>query len=609
MNSGHPRWGRLVLEEVVLPQMPRLQRVALSEYDWMLRRWRKHPAQVSPRFDADRFTLLKELIDARLQMLLYGANRRMLFNTARSFQPDELRWLLGAPDPERKLITQLTVMSTRAIIWHAERQDVRRLPGRAGIRLTEGELSWVRDELPEKLARLLALCALAIQAQTAFRGAGKGLRLVLDPAGRPAEQVLGSLDADCGWAWEPDQELMRALAEYDERRWRTDESVTGMPAPQTFGRGSLVWAAAGIYDLPLTVTYPDGREHTTHHFMVHPIDISARLEHFVDIDAQFTEAFGLSADAFGRICRSLAGSVFRLAAVDALDLGPERGGRQRARCRLRPDDPRLEMAPTYLHEVLAEGSLRAARAMWFDTLSRTYYGDQEPADPAAIEAFLTAFTSSPDNDPLMLRPVLFHELEPDILLLDLALAAGFADLCYHALITGPGFDDGTNRGKRLEKYARQVICAKLGLVPPFPVPPGYKLAKAGLDDGEVDFCFLRGTVLVNIDMKSFRRNLAYHDGVNQAVRNRISKVTRQLREQVEPRGEQLRHLLEQRGHQVEAVVNMLCVADVEYVPPGPQLRYGQTPRVLTAEEIASLIADPVRWAAVVRSAHTAKEDR
>jgi hypothetical protein len=560
------------------------------------------------RWDAERFTLLQDIVEGRLHMILHGYNRRILFNVVRSVQPDELRWMLGAPDPEREMAAGVTAILTRAIIWFAQPQVAHRLPDGAGIRLTEDELTQLSG-LPEQLARLFALSVLTHNAEAAFRGASKGLQLKLDQIGRPAEPEITSVDNERGWAWEPDPELMTAMAEYDARRRRTDATVTGLPATQALQRGGVFWLAAGIYDLPLTVTYANGQEHTTRHFMVRPVDISARLKHLAALDAQFAVTFGLSVEAFGRICQSLAGSVFRLAALEELELRPMHGGRQRTRSRLRTDDPRLDSAPTYLHEVLSEGSLRASRSDWSDTLSKAYYDNHKSASPAAIDTFLKVFTSSAArNDPRLLQPALFHELERNTLVLDLARAKDFVDLCFYALIThsdraDPDSMKGRTRGKRFETYAREVLCTRLGLTPPFPVDPGYKLAKAGLSDGEVDFCFLRDTVLVHIDMKAWRRNIDYHRGVHQAVRNRVDNVTRQLRKQVEPRGEELRRLLQERGLRIDTVVNLLCVADAEYIPPGPKLRYGGIPRVLTAEEIADLILNRSRWKTVLRAAH------
>jgi hypothetical protein len=271
METGKPRWGRLVLEETVLPQLPNLQRIAYKEYQWIIRRWRMHPTQLDitldpERFDAERFSLLQELSVGRLEMLLHGSNRRVLFNTARSLQPDELRLLLGAPDPDSTLLTQVTGLSTRAIIWYAESRAARRLSSQPGIVQTPAEIDHLSAELPEQLARLFALCALISQAENAFRGAGKGMRLQLDATGRPAEPELGSLDGELGWLCVPDPELMAAVTEYDARRQRTDASVAGLPAPEAFGNDCVVWPTVGFYNLPLMVTYPDGQKHTTQHF-------------------------------------------------------------------------------------------------------------------------------------------------------------------------------------------------------------------------------------------------------------------------------------------------------------------------------------------------------
>ena len=67
----------------------------------------------------------------------------------------------------------------------------------------------------------------------------------------------------------------------------------------------------------------------------------------------------------------------------------------------------------------------------------------------------------------------------------------------------------------------------------------------------------------------------------------------------------LAELLRDRGEPVDAVVSLLCTADVEYVPPGPSLRYGGVPRLLTADEIVNLVRDPDRWAQVVAAARLA----
>jgi hypothetical protein len=111
--------------------------------------------------------------------------------------------------------------------------------------------------------------------------------------------------------------------------------------------------------------------------------------------------------------------------------------------------------------------------------------------------------------------------------------------------------------------------------------------------------------LVNIDMKAKTRSPDIHRGTYKPVRNRVSVFGEALLDRVDPRGRVLADLLRERGEPVDAVVSLLCTADVEYVPPGPSLRYGSVPRLLTAEEIADLVLDPDKWPHVVAAARLA----
>ena len=122
-------------------------------------------------------------------------------------------------------------------------------------------------------------------------------------------------------------------------------------------------------------------------------------------------------------------------------------------------------------------------------------------------------------------------------------------------------------------------------------------------ENEVDFCFVVGRTLVHLDMKSRRRNEAYHRGEHKAIRNQQSNLEDALLERVDPRGRVLLRLLREGGHRLDGVVNLLCVADVKFIAPDKaNLWYGETPRVLTPEEIAELVQDPQRWSEMTRLA-------
>ncbi len=582
-----------MVEELILPDLARLQAVAADEYSIVLRLWRADRQVRSARFDADRVGWLQELIDGRLQLQLNGQSRRIIFNLLRSLSQAELRVLVGGPDLDGQAISQVLIGATQAIVEYGQWGSAERTPGQP-IRLTDEERAALAEPMPEILARTVVLATMRLQAQIAYRWAGKGMRLQVDPSGRPV------LDG-ASWVWEPDPELSAAMDEYDARRHATSLATpTGLPVRdrQVFQAGAFPWLTVALCSVPVRVRYPRlNREHTTNGYMTVPVNIAERLAHLTDWDRELTAMFGVSAEALRRVCRALTNAVFSNLALDQLnfsdvadDIMPLTSDLADANCQ----------APEYLHEVLAEGSLRAPRELWIETLTSPRSEADEPPSTAEVRAFIRAFTSNVGGPQRELRPRLFHELERRTLLLDLSAATEFVDLCYLAVVQGK---DG--RGRAFEKYARQLITERLGLVPPFPFPPGLKLAKLGRKDDEIDFCFRWGNILVNIDMKARTRSLDIHRGTHNPLRNRVSVFAEALLGRVEPRGRVLAELLRERGEPVDAVVSLLCTADVEYIPPGQSLRYGGVPRLLTAEEIVDLVRDADRWAQVVAAARLA----
>jgi hypothetical protein len=593
LRADQVRWGRAAVEQYILPDLARLQSVAIDEYSIVLRLWRADQHVRSAMFDEDRFERLQELIDGRLQLQLNRQNRRIMFNLLRSLSQAELRVLAGGPDMDGQAISQILKEATQAIVEYGQWGTADRTPGQP-IRLTIEELAALDGPGPEILARTIILAAVRGQARTAYRWAGKGMRLRVDPSGRPVLE-------DASWAWEPDPELRAAMDEYDARRQATSWATpTGMPVRdrQVMAAGAFPWLTVALCSVPVRVRYPRlYREHTTYGYMIVPVNIAERLAYLADWDRELTAMFGVSAAALRRACRALTNAISINLALDQLnpagitdDIMPLTSSLADANC----------LAPQYLHEVLAEGSLRAPKKVWIETLTTARSEADEPPSAAEARAFIDAFTSNAGGAQQELRPRLFHELERHTLLLDLSAATEFADLCYLAVVQGK---DG--RGKLFEKYARQLITERLGLAPPFPFPPGLKLAKLGLEDDEIDFCFRWGNVLVNIDMKAKTRSVAIHRGSFRQVRNRVSVLAGSWLTRVEPRGRVLAELLRARGEPVDAVVNLLCTADVEYVPPGPALRYNGIPRILTAEEIVALVRDTDRWPQVVAAARPA----
>ena len=580
-----------MVEQLILPEMERLRAVAADEYSTVIRLWLADRHVRSARFDVDRFDSLLALADGRLQICLQGQNRRIVFNILRSFSQAELQIIAGGPDLDGQAIGQILIEATRAVVEYGEWETADRVEGQP-IRLTDNERVALAGPTLETVARVIVLAAVRFLARISYRWAGKGMRLRLDQSGRPVVE-------DGTWTWEADPELRAAMDEYDARRQAASLATpTGLPVrrSQFEEESAFPWFAVSLCSAPVRVSYPQlKREHTTYGYMIRPVDIAERLAHLTDWDREFTAIFGMSVAALRRVCRALSNAIYSNIALNHVEFADLTDG-------IFPLTSGLTdagLAPEYLHEVLAEGCLRAPKQVWIETLTAPRFEADEPPSADEVDAFIRAFTSNTGGPQRELQPRLFHELDKYTLLLDLILATEFIDLCYLAVVQGK---DG--RGKAFERYARRVIADRLDLAPPYPFTPGLKLGKLGREDDEIDFCFRWGNVLVNLDMKAKTRSLDIHRGVHPRVRNRVSDFADALLTRVEPRGRVLAELLRERGEPVDAVVSLLCTADVEYVPPDPRLRYAGVPRLLTAEEIADLVLDPHRWPRVVAAARS-----
>jgi hypothetical protein len=574
----------------------------MAEYDAFLALWYRDAGQRDAQYDTQRFARLLEIIDGRLDLLLSRYSRRVVFNISRTIRPDEVRVLLARPDDRPEFFPSITHVVTQAIVCFGQRRESTRLEGATVVYVSAAEYADLAERLPGDLARVYALAALRLNAEIGLRGAGKGLRLAELPARRRPHTPE--------WEFALDPALQRAMADYDERRIRSGATVTGMPAEEDLTTSSLIWPTLGVGTVPVTVEYPAARlAYTSHTYLLTGKDVAMRLAQLADTAAEFEKTFGLALDDFVKVCWAMSWSIWRATGAFELDPVGVHDDRLVFRSKLPAKDPRLASAPTQLRSLLAEGVLRAPRETWLETLSRDYEDGSHGAPVSAVNAFIAAFTTGTERDVRALRPVLFHDLEPNSLVLDLTMADQFFDFCFSAVHAGSGGGAaGRIRGKHFEAHARTVLMRRLGLTErDLPIPANYKLRKAGLPDSDVDFCFLVGSVLIHLDMKSWCRPVGYHRGDFWAVQKRLKELSGVLDGQLDPRGRVLLDFLRGRGAVVDTVVNLLCVADVEYLPPDPKYFYGDIPRVLTPDEIVELVTDPVRWDRLISSAEAEAE--
>jgi hypothetical protein len=245
---------------------------------------------------------------------------------------------------------------------------------------------------------------------------------------------------------------------------------------------------------------------------------------------------------------------------------------------------------------MSEGVLRLSLDGWRELLrAPAAVGGPQP-DEKDVDAFISAFTVGRRVDPRKLGAALFHQFDENFVVIDLLLAGQFLELCYRAVAR----DDKKKRGPEFEDRAISEILERLSLDRR---GPGVLHNHRIVDDrgpGEIDLCFLVGTVAVVVEMKSWVRTVGYHNGDRDEFTSRQEQLQYSLRRQADRYARVAVRELRDAGHDVSGAVSFLCTADVEFVAPRRRaLWYGETPRVLTAAEIADLVLDPDRWRGVV----------
>lgn len=187
--------------------------------------------------------------------------------------------------------------------------------------------------------------------------------------------------------------------------------------------------------------------------------------------------------------------------------------------------------------------------------------------------------------------------------IDLLLAVQFFELCYTAV-------SRHDKQKRGPEFERRAIAELFRRLPLDRGDPGVLVNHTIVEEsgpGEIDFCFPVGDVLVVLEIKSWSRTVEYHRGDRTEFTNRQNELRERLHRQADRYARAAVREVRTAGRDVSGAVSFLCTADVEFVAPGRRtLWYGDTPRVLTAVEIAELVLDPIRWRRVAAFATLAE---
>jgi hypothetical protein len=580
-------WGRVFLDEHFTPSLDLYSHVAIEEYKQSLAIWRLDKVQRAAEYDTGRFERLQEIVDGRLELILNRYNRRIAFNIARAIMPLELRYLVGsASEPPGDFFGKVIVGVSRAVGLFGGYPRSMRGDGFTAAIITASEFSTLCRDFPEDLARLFALVILRINADTGRRRAGKGQRL-----------AIVQQDIHAPWEFQPDPDLEAAIDDYERRRRRAAAGVGGMVTVENLESCVFLWPVVDACSVPVTIRYGSQRvEHTTHAFMLSGRDISHRVAHLEDFVGEFQSAFSLDLEKFLHICRTLAAAIFRQTAFVTLTESRSTDGVLIYTSSLAKNDVRFSIATRSLLSILSEGVLRAPRDEWRSTLAR----DDITAED--VDGFIDAFTIDRRRDPALLAPAIFHVLDENSIVLDMVLMREFFDLCFHTSVVGRDGETGKRKGLRFEEQARAALVDRLGLSEvDLPLPPNYQIRTAGVTKAEVDFCFIMGPALVQVEMKSWSRPVAYHRGDFFAIKDRLDNL-RKIINAADRRGDLVLDHLRPRYPSLTTCINFVCVADAEFVPHDSVFYYNDILRVRTPHELADLVENTREWHQVVRAA-------
>jgi hypothetical protein len=152
---------------------------------------------------------------------------------------------------------------------------------------------------------------------------------------------------------------------------------------------------------------------------------------------------------------------------------------------------------------------------------------------------------------------------------------------------------GAHRGQLFEEQVREHLIVALELEDSdIPWPANRDVWDEGKNLGDVDFCFVRHGVLVNLDMKSWQHKSDYFAGHYHAINARMRTLKTQV-ERLERRGDALQHQLEHSGLKFADRLDFLVVAFPEYLAlDQSSLWYGEQPWIITANELTLLASNP-----------------
>lgn len=609
-----------LLTRVIPPQLLVMRKAALVQWCEILLQWTKEEAGQATKFDTVRLERLVQTALQTAQSLLRDWDPRFSVQAVRSL-PNRLIPTLcqfEADETERlaKMLHTLSAVAATAsgMKWPRSNEEDGTAIALEADHLRELELS-----MPQILGRFVGACNLLASAQNWYRCAGKGMLIASFPPPESFRYEAIERWNGRGLLIVPSIELTRdkateqAMAAYDERRRKSIAGIgrAGLLRPARSGCSAeprhRLWLAVlgdpcrpvlpiSIPSINLVIPAPNyyPMPHTEWQQMVTFIGT-----HF---EPQLQARFGLSSADLESGLAALGHLVERQTRCGNLSLGHWR--ENEALVLNSPAmTPLSKHSVSRLVSVLRRGTLRAQGASFRSALALELR-ELGANDETLTERFFRAFcgVTAPVG---FSKPILFWEQDESTCVHDLTRVDIFLEDLLSTVIEGDG-PVANNRADVFEEQTRRALRESLSLVPErMPWAPNRDVYSGGRNFGDVDFCFSVGDVLINLDMKSWQRTSDSFIGHHHTIQDRCRTLVQQL-VKTEKRGGALLAKLNADNRRYQACLSLLIVATPEYLDPcEAKLWFGQPtaqPRVLTVEELKTLVTNQERWCEVVRTA-------
>lgn len=575
--------------------------------------------------DRDRSRALIADADLILSGIAEELDRRYLLHMLRLLPLPTLLHITGAMRVAQvlPLLRTATIAAwrhgrTEASFWSDE-------PGPFGMDVTPDEDTYLARALPEMLARYLAAAQARNQGARMARVVRTGAKLAT-PAPLPDDAWKAfdlTPNPDLIRLPRPevarDREVVRAHLVNEERSRRdprVDEAGRlrletrrgprpGIDVPLEPGdptRDELGWWALGVPTEgdevgAVSVRYPGaGVTVSTRSFLPYPLDVSDDLAVLADFADAFPLAFGVEFGDFRAFVGALTELVADATAYDGLMGGHDhdRGWCFRS---TGPSDPAGTRGQRHLF--FGAGLVRLSTGAFLDGLGRGLEARGVRGAESVARRLWGTFAQSGEVEAPM-RPAGWFT-DDDHVVIDLVLLQDFLEACLRAVTTMPGLADRRDRA-RFRDATRKRLLGRLGLTPADLVFPwDEEISPDGEPIGALDLVLTWRDHLVTVDMGHWARRPEYYVSGGGPFRQRSTELVSAFIHEIEPRSQALlRRLNAERRAGLSGVVSFTVVPSVELLSHEfPLLWYDEVPRVVTVDELVSILGSDATMTQVV----------